>query len=68
MKTLAISVALLLSAGAQAGYADRAALVGHHFQGSVEGAPVLVCVYSGALATFEIVSRSGTCAPFIEVR
>ncbi len=68
MKTFAFSLALLLSSGAQADFSNRAALIGHHFKGSVEGNPVLVCVYSGALAKFEIVSQSGSCAPFIEVR
>ncbi len=68
MKTLVLSVALLVSAGAHADFSSRATLVGQHFKGSVEGNPVLVCVYSGRLAQFEIVSQSGTCAPFIEVR
>jgi hypothetical protein len=68
MKTLALCAGLLFAVSANAEFTERAALVGQHVSGSFAGNPLLICEYSGTRAHFEILSQSGTCAPYIDVR
>jgi len=68
MKTLVLCAGLLLTLSANAEFTERAALVGQHVSGSFGGSSLLICEYSGTRARFEILSRSGTCAPYIDVR
>jgi hypothetical protein len=67
MKTLVMSLGLLFAVSANAEFTARAKLVGqrvHWFAGS----QLLICEYAGSAARFEILSSSGTCAPYIQVQ
>jgi hypothetical protein len=68
LKTLAICAGLLFALAASAGSTARAALVGRHLNGYYQGAPLLICEYSGPRARYEILSQNGKCAPYINVQ
>lgn len=61
-------ISLLVAASAQAAFTSRAALVGQHVNHAFAGDALLICEYSGAGAKFEILSRSGKCAPYITIQ
>jgi hypothetical protein len=67
LKTLALCVGLLLTATTNADSPARANLIGAHVKGVSRGSPLLICEYLGAGTKFEILSRNGNCAPYIDV-
>ncbi len=68
MKTLTLLTGLLVAISANAAFTSRATLVGQHLNRAFEGDPLLICEYSGAGTKFEILSRTGKCAPYITIQ
>ncbi len=67
MKTLALCAGLLFTVTSNADSPARANLIGAHVKDASRGSPLLICEYARAGAKFEILSRNGNCAPYIDV-
>ena len=68
MKTLTLLTGLMVAVSANAAFTSRATLVGQHVSRAFPGDRLLICEYSGAGAKFEILSRTGKCAPYITIQ
>jgi len=67
MKAIAICAGLLIALSAAAQDPARAKLVGQRVISSYPGAPIRVCRYAGAGATYEVVTSSATCARYLKL-
>jgi hypothetical protein len=67
MKAIAICAGLLIALSAAAQDPARAKLVGRRVVSSYPGAPILVCQYAGAGATYEVVASTATCARYLKL-
>ena len=65
MKITLLALGLLIAGAAGAADSPRAELVGQRVISSFPGSPILVCRYRTALAKYEVVASSASCAPYL---
>ena len=65
MKITTFALGLLIAGAAGAADSPRAELVGQRVISSFPGSPILVCRYRTALAKYEVVASSASCAPYL---
>ena len=65
MKITTFALGLLIAGAAGATDSPRAELVGQRVISSFPGSPILVCRYRTALAKYEVVASSASCAPYL---